>query len=227
MLSFGRSEFLAHFSFAWMTYLPISDLAAPLMTHFLFLLTWKCSYFSSFSRERVLLDVEFFSENFAPIICQTSRTLPDGLSTERFSFWERAFILIGVFSPPGLGVCCLLLAWRSSVRRSCVPVPFFYISDSVCPPWRYSPGLECATANVFSLHAFSLGNFKLTKISSVAVLLVQRLWEAFILVKMVETFCLSFAKEEVSLFFLFPFISDSPSEFQLLCFHFHLLFLSS
>lgn len=118
MLSFGRSEFPAHFSFAWMTYLPISGLAAPPMTHFLFLLTWKCSYFSSFLREGVLLDVEFFSESFAPIICQTSRTLPDGLSTERFSFWERTFILIGVFSPPGLGVCCFLLAWRSSVRRS-------------------------------------------------------------------------------------------------------------
>lgn len=154
MLSFGRSEFLAHFSFAWMTYLPISGLTAPPMTHVLFLLTWKCSYFSSFLREGVLLDVEFFSESFAPIICQTSRTLPDGLSTERFSFWERTFILIGVFSPPGLGVCCFLLAWRSSVRRSCVPVPFFCISHSVCPRWRYSPGLECATANVFFLACF-------------------------------------------------------------------------
>lgn len=162
MLSFGMSEFLAHFPFAWMTYLPISGLAAPPMTHFFFLLTWKCSYFSSFLREGVLLDVEFFSEIFAPIICQTSRTLPDGLSTEWFSFWERVFILIGMFSPPeGLGAC-LLLAWRSSVRRSCVPGPFFYISDSVCAQWWYPTGLECSTVNVFFSHVFSLGIFKLT-----------------------------------------------------------------
>lgn len=80
----------------------------------------------------------------------------------------------------------------------------------------------------FFLHMFLVRGFSSSpNLSSVTVLLVQRLWEACILVKMVETFRPSFAMEEVSLFFLFPFILLSSSEFQLLCFHFHLLFLKS